>query len=139
MKRPPPRTHAYECQTRGVTVRVRPAFLASQSDPANGRYLWSYTVEIENHGRDTVQLASRHWIITDALNRVEEVRGQGVVGDQPTLRPGEAYRYSSSCPLKTASGGMRGSYRMVTDAGEAFDAAIPEFSLHMPGATWRVN
>ncbi len=135
----PPRKPAYECETFGVTVRVRPAYLASQSDPSNGRYLWSYTVEIENRGKATLQLTSRHWIITDAHNRVEEVRGQGVGGEQPTLRPGEAYRYSSSCPLRTPSGGMRGSYHMVSDSGETFDVTIPEFSLHLPDATRRAN
>ena len=129
----------YEATTRGITVRVRPAYLADQSQPDEGRYIWAYTVEIENRGEESVQLISRHWVITDALNRTEEVKGDGVVGEQPTLKPREAFRYTSACPLPTSSGSMRGSYQMVTDAGEAFDVEIPEFSLHLPGAARRTN
>ncbi len=133
-----PPTH-YEATTRGVVVRVAPAFLPDQSDPERSRFTWAYAVEIENHGEETVRLISRHWLITDALNRVEEVKGPGVVGEQPTLEPGEAFRYTSGCPLATPSGAMRGSYQMVTAAGETFDARIPEFSLHLPDATRRMN
>ncbi len=124
----------YETRTRDIVVRVRPAYLPRDSAPDEGRFVWTYTVEIENHGAETVQLVSRHWVITDGLNRVEEVRGEGVVGEQPTLGPREAFRYNSGCPLPTPSGTMRGAYQMVTDEGEAFEAAIPEFSLHLPGA-----
>jgi len=126
-------------RTRDILVRAAPIYQASQSDPAKNQFTWTYTIEIENHGTETVQLVSRHWIITDALNRVEEVKGPGVVGDQPTLKPREAYRYVSACPLTTSSGAMRGSYQMVTDGGEIFDAEIPEFSLHMPDAVKRMN
>ena len=139
MMRPSAHKKPYEAETNGVMVRVRPGFSSAQSDTVLGRYFWSYTVEIENRGEEIVQLVSRHWIITDAHNRVREVRGQGVVGEQPKLRPGEAFRYTSACPLDTPSGGMRGSYRMVTDSGETFEAAIPEFSLHMPEAVRRMN
>lgn len=124
----------YEARTRDILVRVRPEYLARDSAPDEGRFVWGYTVEIENHGRETVRLMTRHWIITDALNRSEEVRGEGVVGEQPTLGPREAFRYASGCPLPTPSGMMRGTYQMVTDQGEAFDIEIPEFSLHLPGA-----
>ena len=129
----------YEAVTRGVTVRVRPTFLPQESDRHENRYVWGYLVEIENRGPETIQLITRHWIITDALNRTEEIRGEGVVGEQPTLKPGEAWRYNSFCPLTTPSGAMRGSYQMLTDAGEMFDVEIPEFSLHLPDATKRMN
>ncbi|MBA3811584.1 MAG: Co2+/Mg2+ efflux protein ApaG [Caulobacteraceae bacterium] len=129
----------YEATTRGIVVRVSPAFLPDQSDPERSRFFWAYAVEIENHGEETVRLISRHWLITDAFNRVEEVKGAGVVGEQPTLAPGEAFRYTSGCPLATPSGAMRGSYQMAAAAGETFDARIPEFSLHLPEATRRMN
>ena len=129
----------YEASTRGVLVRVRPVYKENQSDPAAGRYTWAYTVDIENRGGETVQLRARHWIITDAANRVEEVVGPGVVGEQPLLRPGEAFRYTSGCPLKTPSGAMWGSYQMECENGETFEAEIPAFSLHLPDATQRMN
>lgn len=134
-----PERAVYQSVTRSIVVRVAPSYLAEDSNPAAGRYVWAYTVEIENHGSETVRLMARHWIITDAMNRVEEVQGDGVVGEQPVLGPREAFRYSSGCPLQTPSGTMRGSYRMVTDAGEAFDVEIPEFSLHLPGATSKAH
>ncbi len=130
---------AYEATTRGVTVRVRPQFLPDQSDPEARRWVWAYAVEIDNLSRQTVQLLARHWIITDGMGRVEEVKGPGVVGKQPTIRPGERYAYTSGCPLPTSSGVMTGSYRLVTDAGEAFDAAIPAFSLDLPSERRVVN
>ncbi|MEI9965289.1 MAG: Co2+/Mg2+ efflux protein ApaG [Caulobacteraceae bacterium] len=129
----------YEARTDGIVVRVIASYLADQSEPEEGQYLWAYMVEIENHGGETVQLVSRRWVITDALNRVEEVEGEGVVGEQPLLKPGEAFRYTSGCPLPTPSGAMRGSYRMVSDSGRTFDVDIPEFSLHLPGAGRTVN
>jgi len=129
----------YEADTRGIVVRVVASYEAEQSDPLEGRWFWSYVVEIENHGQQTVQLVSRTWLITDALNRTEEVNGVGVVGEQPTLRPRDAFRYASGCPLPTSSGSMRGTYLMVTDDGERFEAEIPLFSLDMPGAKRTVN
>jgi ApaG protein len=131
--------NAYEATTHAILVRVTPAWLEDQSDPARGRHVWSYTIDIENRGKTTVQLLARHWIITDALNRVEEVEGPGVVGEQPILAPGEAFRYTSGCPLPTSSGAMRGTYRMRREDGALFDIAIPEFSLHLPDATRRMN
>jgi ApaG protein len=129
----------YEARTRDVLIRVAAAFSPEQSDPEEGDYFWVYTVEIENHGKETVQLISRRWEITDAQNRVQVVQGPGVVGEQPELKPGEAFRYSSGCPLKTPSGEMRGTYQMVTSDGSQFDAEIPGFSLHLPGAGRVVN
>jgi ApaG protein len=143
MRRPrrpaPPERSVYQALTRHILVRVAPTYTPEESDPDEGRYVWSYIVEIENHGPETVQLISRHWIITDARNRVEEVRGEGVVGEQPTLSPREAFRYNSACPLTTPSGAMRGSYRLMTDTGEPFDIEIPEFSLHLPGAAKKAH
>lgn len=132
-------TQLYEAETRGVRVRVAPSFLPDHSDPDEQRFVWAYTVEIENAGRETIQLVDRRWIITDAHGRVEEVKGPGVVGEQPTLRPGESFHYTSGCPLPTDSGAMVGHYGLVTDAGERFEAAIPAFSLHLPGAERVVN
>jgi ApaG protein len=129
----------YEQETRGVTVRVTPSFLPEQSSRERGRYVWAYTVEIENRSAAEIQLVSRHWIITDALNRTEEVKGAGVVGEQPELKPGEAYRYASACPLTTPSGMMRGSYHMITPQGDAFDVTVPQFSLDLPDAHKRMN
>lgn len=130
---------SYEATTRGILVRVTPAYLPAQSDPQQGRFTWAYTVEIENHGEAPVQLISRHWVITDARNRVGEVRGPGVVGEQPHLGAGEAFRYTSGCPLATSSGAMRCAYQMRGETGEVFDVEIPEFSLHLPEATRRMN
>ncbi|HEY3797621.1 MAG TPA: Co2+/Mg2+ efflux protein ApaG [Caulobacteraceae bacterium] len=130
---------AYEATTQGVTVRVRPTFLPDQSDATRPRYMWAYTVEIENRSGVTLQLMRRRWIITDGLNRTEEVVGDGVVGEQPSLKSGEAFRYTSSCPLSTPSGTMRGAYTMVADDGAEFAAEIPEFSLHLPDAARRMN
>ena len=130
---------AYEAETRGLKVRVRPSFLPEQSDPENRRWAWAYRIEIENRGNDTVQLVSRHWIITDALGRVEEVKGLGVVGEQPTIRPGETFSYTSGCPLATPSGSMVGAYEMITDGGDRFEAEIPAFSLDLPQARRVVN
>lgn len=138
-RRGTPDNPVYEARTKDVVVRVAPAYMAEQSRPEEGQWLWSYVVEIENHGTQTVTLRSRHWIITDARNRVEEVKGPGVVGEQPVLGPREAFRYNSGCPLTTPSGSMRGTYQMVTAGGEAFDVEIPAFSLHLPGALRRVN
>jgi ApaG protein len=129
----------YEARTRDVVVRVKTNYLAEQSDPIESRYVWAYTIEIENHSEDTVQLVSRRWRITDGRNKTEEVSGAGVIGEQPRLKPREAFRYTSGCPLTTPSGEMRGAYQMLTDKGEAFEAEVPAFSLHLPGAHRKVN
>jgi ApaG protein len=113
-------------------ITVRPQFVAEQSDPDEGRFLFAYTVTIRNTGDIAAQLISRHWIITDANNRVEEVRGLGVVGEQPVLQPGEAFEYTSGCPIETPVGSMKGSYQCVAADGTQFEAAIPEFVLSMP-------
>ena len=129
----------YEATTRDLVVRVRPTYLDEQSDPNARRWVWAYAIEIENRGDETVQLVSRHWIITDAWGRVEEVKGPGVVGEQPVLKPGDRYAYASGCPLTTSSGSMVGAYQMVSNTGEAFDIAIPAFSLDTPSPRRVVN
>lgn len=138
-RRSEPSNGAYEAETEGFLVRVRPTYLPDQSEPDEHRYVWAYSVEIENRSNETAQLVSRHWIITDAAGRVEEVKGPGVVGEQPTLKPGESYAYASGCPLSTRSGLMVGSYEMVSDAGDRFEIAIPAFSLDLPEARRTVN
>ncbi|MCI0749820.1 MAG: Co2+/Mg2+ efflux protein ApaG [Nevskiales bacterium] len=121
--------------TRGVRIIVQPRFVSEQSDPAQGQYLFAYHITIRNQGRETVQLISRHWVITDGEGKVEEVRGPGVVGYQPTLKPGEEFQYTSGCPLTTPVGTMHGSYQMVIpDRGEAFEARIEPFRLAAPRA-----
>lgn len=129
----------YEAVTQGVRVRVAPLFLPAQSDPEARRWVWAYRVEVENTGTAAVQLVSRRWTITDAKGRVEEVAGPGVVGEQPIIRPGETFAYASGCPLPTPGGSMVGTYRMLVDGGEPFDAAIPAFSLDVPGARRVLN
>jgi ApaG protein len=114
------------------TVTVLPRFLSEQSDPDNDRYLFAYTIRIVNSGQEAAQLISRHWIITDANQHVEEVRGPGVVGEQPRLAPGETFEYTSGCPLPTPFGSMRGSYQCVAEDGTAFEVPIPEFLLSVP-------
>ena len=131
--------HAYEAETDGIVVRVRPSYLAGQSDPESGRWVWAYQVEIENRGPAPVQLVARHWIITDARGQVEDVRGPGVVGEQPTIPPGDSYSYTSGCPLGTASGSMAGSYQMTDADGRSFEAVIPAFSLDVPGERRMLN
>ena len=123
-----------EAITNGIRVRVVSQYLPdhSASDPRERQWFFTYTVRISNEGLDTVQLMSRHWIITDANGRNEEVRGPGVVGAQPVLTPGESFEYTSACPLGTAFGTMHGTYQMVTDGGERFDAEIAAFSLSTP-------
>jgi len=121
-----------EAITRGVEVRVESRYVPEQSNPERGGWLFAYTVRIANKGGQTVQLISRHWIITDANGETEEVRGPGVIGAQPVLEPGESFEYTSACPLGTAFGTMHGTYQMVTDGGERFDAEIAAFSLSTP-------
>jgi ApaG protein len=122
----------YQQTTHSIRVTVVPTYLEDQSSPAESHFVWSYHVRIENLGERTVQLLSRHWQITDAAGRTQEVRGPGVVGEQPVLRPGAAFEYRSGTPLGTPSGIMAGSYRMEEEGGEKFDAAIPAFSLDSP-------
>jgi ApaG protein len=129
----------YKAITHDIQVTVLPEFLADQSDSDENRFVWSYTIEIANLGAVTAQLISRHWIITDANGQREEVRGPGVVGEQPILRPGDAFRYTSGCPLTTPSGIMVGSYRMVDENGRSFEIEIPAFSLDSPFARKVLN
>lgn len=115
--------------TRGIRVHVEPRFDPHRSDPELGQWFFLYTVTIHNRGDETVQLLTRHWVITDAAGHVEEVRGPGVVGEQPVLAAGESFEYTSGCPLATDAGKMEGSYQMVTGNGETFDAVIAPFTL----------
>lgn len=129
----------YEAVTRGIRVRVTPQFIEDQSEPDDSQYVWAYTVDITNDGETTVQLKSRHWVITDANGRREEVKGPGVVGKTPTLAPGESFNYTSGCPLKTPSGIMAGSYQMQVADGSMLDVEIPAFSLDSPYVKRSVN
>ena len=129
----------YNETTREILVTVNPYFLEDQSSPGEDHFVWAYHVRIENQGSDTVQLLNRNWKITDALGRLQEVNGPGVVGEQPTLEPGESFEYTSGCPLSTPSGIMVGSYEMQTPAGEKFDVQIPAFSLDRPHCPARVH
>lgn len=122
----------FAAETHGVTVRVSVSYLAEQSEPARGRWFWAYHIRLENGGDQPVQLLTRHWIITDGRGARHTVEGEGVVGEQPTIQPGESFDYVSGCPLSTPTGHMQGSYRMVGADGEAFDAAIPKFALNAP-------
>jgi ApaG protein len=148
----PPRNHStarlstlstaasmYRTTTRNIDVTVKPKFLPERSSPQNGYYFWAYTIEIANRGGDTVQLKTRYWRITDENGRVQEVRGPGVVGEEPVLAPGESFEYTSGVPLPTASGFMVGSYGMVGSHGESFDIEVPAFSLDAPGAQRVIN
>ncbi len=116
--------------TRGIRIKVESEHLSERSEPDADQWFFAYHIHISNEGPDTVRLVSRHWRITDAQGRVQEVRGMGVVGQQPVLRPGESFEYTSGCPLSTPFGAMQGTYRMVTERGEEFDAEIAPFGLH---------
>jgi ApaG protein len=129
----------YRTVTRQIEVQATPKFLPDRSSPENGYFFWAYTISLTNHGPETVQLKTRHWRITDAHGRLQEVKGTGVVGEQPKLRPGENYDYTSGVPLPTPSGFMVGTYGMVTDAGERFDIDIPAFSLDSSHAKRTLN
>ena len=118
--------------TRGVTVRVSVSFMAEQSDTAKGRWFWSYHIRVENGGRQAVQLVTRHWLIVDGRGGRHEVRGEGVVGEQPVIAPGKTYDYVSGCPLQTPTGTMEGSFHMLVADGSSFNAAIPRFPLIGP-------
>jgi ApaG protein len=122
----------YKAVTRGISVTVTPRYMPEESSPEQGRYFFAYTVEIINMGLERVQLRARHWQITDEHGQVQEVRGAGVVGEEPVLGPGESFSYTSGCPLPTPGGTMQGTYLMETATGETFDAEIPAFSLDIP-------
>lgn len=130
---------SYLAITRGIAVRVEPAYLEAQSSPGSSQYVWAYRVTIENQGLETVQLLSRHWMITNSRGDLNEVKGPGVVGEQPVLQPGESYQYSSGAPLNTPWGMMGGAYQMRSESGEIFDIEIPTFSLDSPGQGAVVN
>ena len=124
-----------EAETRGITVRVSVSYLPEQSEPQRGRWFWAYHIRIENEGPMTVQLLTRHWIITDGRGARHSVEGEGVVGEQPVIEPGGSFDYVSGCPLSTPTGNMQGSYQMVGEDGSAFDVAIPKFALTAPAVT----
>ncbi len=129
----------YEAVTDDIKVSVTPFFLEDQSSPEEDHYVWAYQVSIENQGGETVQLRNRFWQITDAKGHVEKVEGPGVIGEQPVLKPGDSFQYTSGAPLHTASGIMVGSYEMEGPGGRMFDVAIPAFSLDSPHQPVRLN
>jgi ApaG protein len=129
----------YRAVTRNIIVDVEPRFLPERSEPAKGQFFWAYTITIVNQGIETVQLRYRHWKITDGHGQLQEVRGPGVIGEQPVLAPGERFTYTSGCPLETPQGIMVGSYEMVTDDGETFSVDIPAFSLDAPNLRRTLN
>ena len=129
----------YSQTTRDITVTVQPMFLEKESSPDEQHFMWAYHVKIENNGSATVQLRNRYWRITDAFGRIQEVRGAGVVGEQPVLKPGESFEYTSGTPLPTPSGIMVGAFQMESDSGERFDVGVPAFSLDSPHQPSRVN
>lgn len=124
--------NGYAETTQSITVSVEAFYLDEQSDPEDAHFVWAYHVRIENNGQETVQLLTRHWRITDSLGNIQEVQGDGVVGEQPVLSPGQSFEYTSGTPLSTPSGIMVGTYQMETGAGNRFDVKIPAFSLDSP-------
>jgi ApaG protein len=129
----------YRAVTHDIEVSVEPRFVSERSSPENGYYFWAYTINIVNRGTRTVQLKTRYWLITDANGKRQEVRGPGVVGEEPVLRPGESFEYTSGVPLPTPSGFMQGHYGMVTANEERFDVTVPAFSLDYSGAGRTIN
>lgn len=129
----------YSETTSSIKVTVRPTYLEERSSPSDNHFVWAYHVRIENGGSETVQLRRRHWRITDGMGRVQEVRGPGVVGEQPVLGPGQSFEYTSGTPLRTPSGIMVGTYEMERKDGTSFTIAIPAFSLDSPHQTVRLN
>ncbi|MEH6632512.1 MAG: Co2+/Mg2+ efflux protein ApaG [Halopseudomonas aestusnigri] len=129
----------YSQTTRSITVTVTPTFLEDQSSPTDDHYVWAYQVQIKNSGSEEATLKNRYWRITDSLGRIQEVRGAGVVGEQPLLKPGESFEYTSGTPLSTPSGIMCGSYEMEGMSGELFDVLVPAFSLDSPYEVARPN
>jgi len=130
---------AYEAITHDVRVSVQPFYLEDESDPEEGRYFWAYQVQIENLSKDVLQLKSRRWRITDSQGRTEEVRGEGVIGEQPVIEPGFVFEYTSGAPLRTSSGFMTGHYRMYKNDGSSFEVEIPAFSLDSPYGSHTLN
>ena len=129
----------YKAVTRAIEVSVEPSFMPERSSFDQHYFFWAYRIVIANHGTETVQLKTRHWIITDASGKEQVVKGEGVVGEQPTLGPGETFEYTSGVPLQTPSGFRTGRYQMVTDRGERFEIDIPTFSLDSPNVTRTLN
>ncbi len=129
----------YSETTHSIRVTVKPMYLEDQSSPLEHHYVWAYHVQIENLGEQSVQLLTRHWRITDSMGRVQEVRGAGVVGEQPVLEPGDSFEYTSGTPLPTPSGIMLGTYEMESSSGDRFDVTIPPFSLDSPHQSVQVN
>ena len=129
----------YEATTREIRVEVKPVYLERQSEPEEGQFVWAYNVRIVNDSAETVRLVARHWQITDAIGRIQTVRGAGVIGEQPEIGPGGEYEYSSGTLLPTASGIMRGNYRMRGRSGEEFEVEIPAFSLDSPHEARKLN
>ena len=129
----------YESRTNNVVVRVEPDFLDEQSSPADHRFIWAYTVEIENQSATDLQVVERFWKIADSRGQVQEVRGAGVVGEQPVLKPGEVFRYTSGAPLSAPSGMMLGNYSVETPDGDRFDVEIPTFLLDSPHGSQTLN
>ncbi len=129
----------YRAVTRQIEVTVEPNFLPGRSSAEISEYFWSYTIVITNNGDETVQLRTRHWVITDATGHQENIRGEGVIGEQPVLAPGERFEYTSGVPLRTASGFMTGRYQMVSASGEPFEVEVPTFSLDSPQARRTLN
>lgn len=132
LKDQPLHANTSEAVTNDVRVEVESQYAPEHSLPAQHEWFFHYTVRISNQGHETVQLLNRHWIISDAAGNTEEVKGKGVVGEQPVLRPGESFQYTSGCPLKTSTGVMRGTYEMTTEDGDRFDVEIAPFALHEP-------
>ncbi len=131
--------YPYEADTNGIRIRVRPVFVDEQSSPDDDRFLWAYHIEIENRGRHTLQLMTRHWRITDGDGRIQLVDGPGVVGQKPVLRPGARFDYTSGCPLTTPAGMMQGAYRFEDETGASVEATIPLFALDSPYDDRRPN
>ncbi len=129
----------YQAVTNDITVTVEPEFLAERSQPERGQYFWAYTIEIANGGNTAVQLKRRHWIITDGRGAVQEVKGAGVIGEEPIIEPGSSFTYTSGCPLETSDGFMVGRYAMVSEDGTSFEVDIPSFSLHLPSPRRTLN
>ncbi len=129
----------YQAVTHFIAVTVEPQYMAERSDPRNSQFFWTYTVEIENRSQKSVQLKRRHWIITDGRGQRHEVKGQGVVGEEPIIGPGESFRYTSGCPLDTPDGFMTGQYTMIGEEGGTFLIDIPAFSLDIPASRRILN
>lgn len=129
----------YRARTHDIEITVEPFYLEEQSEPEDNRYVWGYRIQIVNESDETVQLRDRYWRITDAVGHVDEVSGEGVIGKQPVLDPGESFEYSSGCPLDTSSGVMVGQYRMERSDGGSFMVDIPAFSLDVPGTARTLN